>query len=135
MPSTEQPPSSAHDLSATQQCVMCGMCVPHCPTYALTRNEADGPRGRIALMLAMHQDRLEPDAETIAHLEGCLSCRACERICPSKVPYGQLIDAARERIAVDHPPRGRPVAWLRDGLLLRPGRLRLFGWLLRAIQG
>ena len=135
MPSTEQPPSSAHDLSATQHCVMCGMCVPHCPTYALTRNEADGPRGRIALMLAMHQDRLEPDAETIAHLEGCLSCRACERICPSKVPYGQLIDAARERFAVDHPARGRPVAWLRDGLLLHPGRLRLFGWLLRAIQG
>ncbi|MEW5973452.1 MAG: 4Fe-4S binding protein, partial [Pseudomonadota bacterium] len=33
-------PTPEHDLSATQQCVMCGMCVPHCPTYALTRNEA-----------------------------------------------------------------------------------------------
>ncbi len=122
------------DLGATEQCVMCGMCVPQCPTYALSQNEADGPRGRIALMLAMHQGRLEPDEATIAHLEGCLSCRACERICPSQVPYGKLIDAARARLAEDHPPGGRPLAWLRDGLLLRPARLRLFGRLVRWVQ-
>jgi glycolate oxidase iron-sulfur subunit len=127
-------PVPEHDLSATQQCVMCGMCVPHCPTYALTRNEADGPRGRIALMLGMHLGRLEPDEETIAHLEGCLSCRACERICPSKVPYGQLIDAARARIAQSHPPAEHRMAWLRDRVLLHPMRLRLLGLLLRLVQ-
>lgn len=127
-------PTPEHDLSATQQCVMCGMCVPHCPTYSLTRNEADGPRGRIALMLGMHQGRLEPDEETIAHLSGCLGCRACERICPSKVPYGQLIDAARARIAHSHPPPGRWVVWLRDRILLHPMRLRLLGLLLRPLQ-
>lgn len=128
------PPSpTEHDLSATQQCVMCGMCVPHCPTYTLSHNEADGPRGRIALMLGMHQGRLEPDETTIEHLNRCLSCRACERICPSKVPYGQLIDAARARLA-PYAPAPRWLGWLRDGLLLRPARLRLFGTWLRLLQ-
>ncbi|MDM7323151.1 MAG: (Fe-S)-binding protein [Gammaproteobacteria bacterium] len=127
------PPLPEHDLSATEQCVMCGMCVPHCPTYALTRNEADSPRGRIALMLGMHQGRLEADDSTRAHLASCLSCRACERICPSKVPYGQLIDAARARITPLHSPP-RWITWLRDGVLLRPARLRLFGTWWRLLQ-
>ncbi|MFZ5579928.1 MAG: (Fe-S)-binding protein [Pseudomonadota bacterium] len=122
------------DLSATQQCVMCGMCVPHCPTYALSGNEADGPRGRIALMLGMHQGRLELDEAVIEHLDGCLSCRACERICPSKVPYGALIDAGRARITQVSPPRPRWMRDLRDHLLLRPMRLRLLGGLIRLTQ-
>lgn len=122
------------DLSATQQCVMCGMCVPHCPTYALSGNEADGPRGRIALMLGMHQGRLEPDEAVIEHLDGCLSCRACERICPSTVPYGALIDAGRARIAQVSPARQRWMRRLRDHLLLRAMRLRLLGGLIRLNQ-
>lgn len=123
-----------HGLSATQQCVMCGMCVPHCPTYALTQNEADGPRGRISLMLGMHQGRLDMDDEVIEHLDGCLSCRACERICPSKVPYGELIDAGRAHIALTTPKRHVWMQRLRNQLLLHPGRLRLLVALHRVIQ-
>ena len=129
-----QAPLEPLDLSATQQCVMCGMCVPHCPTYALAQNEADGPRGRISLMLGMHQGRLDMNHEVIEHLDGCLSCRACERICPSKVPYGELIDAGRARIALSAPKRHHWMQRLRDQLLLHPGRLRLLVTVHRLIQ-
>ena len=128
------PPIIHDDLRATQQCVMCGMCVPHCPTYAPSQNEADGPRGRIALLLGAAQGRLALDDEATAHLEGCLSCRACEAICPSKVPYGQLIDAGRVHILAEQPQHGRWMRLLRDQVLLRPRRLRVLGGLTRLTQ-
>ena len=81
---------------------MCGMCLPHCPTYGKTRNEADSPRGRISLMQGLNSGRLAVDEHLLAHLDGCLACRACESVCPSGVPYGELIDAAREVLAEDH---------------------------------
>lgn len=128
------PPIVHQDLGATQQCVMCGMCAPHCPTYALSQNEADGPRGRIALMLGMAQERLELDSKVIEHLDACLSCRACEQVCPSKVPYGQLIDASRAHINERVPARSRWMRSVRDQVLLRPTRLRVLGGLTRMMQ-
>jgi len=74
---------------------MCGLCLPHCPTFTLTRNEAESPRGRIMLMQAMASGKLEVNAALVSHLDNCLVCRACERMCPSLVPYGQLIDHSR----------------------------------------
>jgi glycolate oxidase iron-sulfur subunit len=77
------------------QCVLCGMCLPHCPTYGLTRSEAESPRGRISLMLALANDQLEPTQDLRSHLDNCLACRACERMCPSRVPYGRLLTNTR----------------------------------------
>ena len=77
---------------------MCGMCLPHCPTYSQTRNEADSPRGRIALMQALHMGRLSDGDALVEHLDGCLACRACEPVCPASVPYGDLIDATRANL-------------------------------------
>lgn len=112
-------------------CVMCGICVPHCPTFALTDNEADGPRGRISLLLGISQGDLEPDAAVRRHLDTCLTCRACETVCPSGVQYGRLIDNGRARLAQsesgDARPRAQARQWrlLRDQLLTRRRRL---GW-------
>jgi glycolate oxidase iron-sulfur subunit len=87
-----------NDLSATDRCVKCGLCLPHCPTFALTGNEADSPRGRISLMQAIGQADVQYTAGLFRHLDQCLQCGACEAMCPSKVPFGRLMDTARVAI-------------------------------------
>jgi len=124
-------------LASAYSCVMCGICVPHCPTFGLSENEADGPRGRISLMLGLHENRLTIDEDVRTHLDSCLACRACEAVCPSKVPYGELIDAARATLQErgKDPQNGttpsltpratqRPWRWLRDRVLTQRTRLR-----------
>ena len=78
---------------------MCGICVPHCPTFARTGNEADGPRGRISLALGLSEGHLAATPDVVAHLDACLTCRACESVCPSLVQYGAIIDQTRAALA------------------------------------
>ncbi len=81
-------------------CVHCGFCLTACPTYKQVGDEADSPRGRIYLMRAAHEGRLEwDDAAVETHIDRCLGCRACEPVCPSGVQYGWLLERARDQIA------------------------------------
>lgn len=100
MPTVQQTTSDAADqelLRLADQCVKCGYCLPACPTYLKTRNEADSPRGRIALVQGWVSGEI-PMSEALArHLDGCLTCRACETVCPSLVAYGRLADGAKTR--------------------------------------
>jgi len=89
--------NNASKLSNTDLCVMCGMCLPLCPTYQLYQTETESPRGRIALMQAIDRKQIKADAKALLHIDHCLGCLNCETICPSRVPYGELIDEFREQ--------------------------------------
>lgn len=89
--------SAAHQIrAAADQCVKCGLCLPHCPTYRLSSNEGESPRGRIALIQALAETQLEATPGTVEHLDSCLGCLNCESVCPAKVDYSGLIDAGRQ---------------------------------------
>jgi glycolate oxidase iron-sulfur subunit len=86
--------AGARAEAVLRACVHCGMCNAVCPTFQLTGDELDGPRGRIYLM----KGALEGEAvsrETLLHLDRCLECRACETACPSGVEYHRLLDVGR----------------------------------------
>jgi glycolate oxidase iron-sulfur subunit len=75
-------------------CVHCGFCTATCPTYQLTGDELDGPRGRIYLIKQMLETGTA-SAVTRHHLDRCLLCRSCESTCPSGVRYGRLAEIGR----------------------------------------
>jgi glycolate oxidase iron-sulfur subunit len=118
------------------RCVRCSICVPHCPSYAVFRSEGDSPRGRVQLMRAAIEGRLVPDQTFERHFDRCLSCRACEDVCPSAVPYGHLLDQTRAQLLASRHARRRK--WLTrialERLIARPRRLALVARLLAVVQ-
>ena len=95
-----------------------------------TGNENDGPRGRIYLMRAVGEGRLENTSSAFrTHIDRCLGCRACEQACPAGVGYGQLLEASREELMLAQPKTDLTSRLLRFALRhvwLSPARLRLF---------
>jgi glycolate oxidase iron-sulfur subunit len=77
-----------------KSCIHCGMCLPACPTYQVTGNEGYSPRGRIYLIKQTNTIS-QPDQQMFNYLDTCLSCFACETVCPSGVQYQDIIDYAR----------------------------------------
>ena len=119
------------------KCVQCGFCLNACPTYLETGLEAESPRGRLTLMKAVNEGRVEMTPTVTRHWDLCLQCRACEVACPSGVPYGRIMMATRAEMKsrVKRPLRerfAREVGFSR--LLPKPRLMRTFGKLTRFYQ-
>ena len=116
------------DYSVVQQCMHCGMCLPTCPTYMETKIERNSPRGRIALMRAIADGRLEAEKAFADEMYFCLGCLACETACPAGVDYTQLFEMARAEAERNHAlpsPGRRFLRWLLlDVLFYQQWRLR-----------
>ncbi|MFO1258394.1 MAG: (Fe-S)-binding protein [Gammaproteobacteria bacterium] len=120
-------------LEKASLCVKCGLCLPHCPTYQLTQDENESPRGRITLMQGLASEKLGLNEKLEAHLNQCLSCRHCERVCPANVPYGSLIDQTRSFIQAKD-PTSNPTTTLIQWIILSPRLRKTLGYLLWLYQ-
>lgn len=76
-------------------CVHCGFCLEVCPTYQLSGDENNSPRGRLRLWREEAEGRLAVDPWTVAYTQDCVGCLACESACPANVPYGEILEQTR----------------------------------------
>ena len=123
------------DLPELYNCVHCGLCLNQCPTYRALRLEPESPRGRIHLVKAAAEGRIELNERFKEHIYLCLLCRACETACPSGVQYGRIAETAREHLGPPGSKTARAVQRIAfTRLLPYPRRLRFFAGLLRFYQ-
>ena len=140
VPSTGSRLSPLHslDYSVVQQCMHCGLCLPTCPTYDVTKLERNSPRGRIALMRSIADGRLEATRTFADEMYFCLVCLACMTACPAGVNYAELFEHARaeaEASGVLRSPKRNFIRWLTVGwLFMDLSRLRFVGALIRIYQ-
>lgn len=103
----------ANEIDSLLACVHCGFCLPACPTYTRLGDENDSPRGRLYLMRAVAEGRLDPGSGAFqTHIDRCLGCRQCETVCPAGVQYGGLLELARQEAS-----RARERSWTLRALL------------------
>jgi glycolate oxidase iron-sulfur subunit len=126
-PAQKADPQLGPAAKAVRTCVHCGICTATCPTYVLLGDERDGPRGRIVLMQKMLEAGGTPTAETVYHIDRCLSCLNCKTACPSSVDYRRLVDHARAYIDRHYrrPLRERLLRWILAKVMTRPGLVRI----------
>lgn len=118
---TDHPPVAAD----VDSCVTCGLCLPVCPTFRLTGDESASPRGRLAAIAAVGEGLAVVDGRFDDVTSFCLQCRACETACPSMVPYGEIIEAARAEAVAQIPTRSSRLR----GIIV--GRVLAMPWILR----
>jgi glycolate oxidase iron-sulfur subunit len=132
---TDHAKIAALDLPELYQCVHCGLCLNQCPTYRALHLEPESPRGRIHLVKAAADGRIELSERFKDHLYLCLLCRACETACPSGVQYGRIAETAREALGPPGSKLARSILnFVFSQILPYPRRLRLIAGLLWLYQ-
>ncbi|MEI7555704.1 heterodisulfide reductase-related iron-sulfur binding cluster [Candidatus Chlorohelix sp.] len=122
------------------RCIHCGLCLNQCPTYRVTGNETESPRGRLYLMRAFAEGRISGQSESLQkHLNQCLQCRACESACPSGVKYGHLVELTSAEVAQQTAQKQsrteKIIRWLVFRQLFpKPNNLRYFALATRFYQ-
>ena len=116
----------------TTHCIRCGFCLESCPTFKLTGEETESPRGRIYLVRSAMEGKLNWQEDVRPHMDQCLGCRACETACPSGVEYGLIFEMARDRMETEAPRRPKKALL---NVITNPGRMRLQVMLGRLIPG
>jgi glycolate oxidase iron-sulfur subunit len=126
------------DYSVVQQCMHCGLCLPTCPTYQATKLERHSPRGRISLMRAIADGRLDTTRSFGEEMYFCLGCLACVTACPAGVNYAELFEHARAEVESSGVLRTPRRTWLRafaiNWLFATVNRLQVAGLVLRLYQ-
>ena len=126
------------DYSVVQQCMHCGLCLPTCPTYDATKMERHSPRGRISLMRAIADGRLEVTHAFADEMYFCLGCLACMSACPAGVNYAELFERARAEAecsgVLKSPRRNLIRAVAIRWLFMDLSHLRLAGRVIRLYQ-
>ena len=115
-------------------CIRCGRCLPACPTYQQTSLETFSPRGRLSLLRAVEEGKLDlAEAGLEEHLYHCLDCRSCNTVCPVSIPIGELIIEGRAAVEAKH---RRPwiIRFVLQHVLISPSRVQKFTPLLRLAQ-
>lgn len=92
------PFSSEFYIPDAGECMRCGQCVSGCPTFRLFQIHEETPRSRVRTISKILVENSPVSKEELQHLNNCVQCRACEAICPSKMAYGQLFDAAQTKL-------------------------------------
>jgi glycolate oxidase iron-sulfur subunit len=111
---------------ALMDCIRCGRCLPACPTYQQTALETFSPRGRLSLMRAVEDGKLDlAEAGLEEHLYHCLDCRSCNTVCPVSIPIGELIVEGRAAVEEKH---RRPwiIRLVLQHVLISPSRVQKF---------
>ena len=116
----------------TTHCIRCGFCLESCPTFKITGEETESPRGRIYLVRSALEGKLDWQEDVRPHMDQCLGCRACETACPSGVEYGLIFELARDRLETEAPRRAKK-ALLQ--VVTTPGLMRLQVMLGRLMPG
>ena len=115
-------------------CIRCGRCLPVCPTYQQTTLETQSPRGRLSLLRAVEDGKLDFDDPGVEeHMYHCLDCRACNTVCPAGIPIGELIVEGRAAVEEKH-PRSWLIRFVLNHALISPRRIEWFAWPLRLAQ-
>jgi Fe-S oxidoreductase len=77
-------------------CSRCGTCMSFCPVYKNTSDEAASPRGKLSLIEAISQNKLDFTDKISDKVYTCTMCNYCDSECPSGVKVSELFEAMRQ---------------------------------------